>query len=157
MSAPSPRPSAFLAIGNYLPWELNVSLGTFTMNVVEHDRLAVTGRFGQPNISRNYAFEYLSSEKTSEIRSDLAGERSPIVIHGQDDSLDGQIRVELPPNSHQRIQKFGNALKSQIFALNRDQDRIAGDEDVESDQIERGRAIDDDKGIVRANLLNQLF
>src|ERR1700756_4250361 len=67
MSAPSPRPSAFLAISDYLPCELYVSFGTFTMNVVEHDWLPLARLFREPHVPRNYALEYLSSEKPPEI------------------------------------------------------------------------------------------
>src|ERR1700730_3559023 len=127
------------------------------MNVVEHDRLAVTGRFRQPYVPWNYTLEYLSSEKTPEIGRDLARKCSPVVIHGQHDSLDSQIRVERAPNSHQRIKQLRNTLKCKVFTLNRDQDRVARDQDVESDQIECGRTVDDNKSVIRTNLLNELF
>src|SRR5205807_1167043 len=67
MRAPSPRPSAFLAISNYLPCELNVGFSTFAINVVGYDRLSMTGCFGQPYVPCNYAFEDLRSEKASKV------------------------------------------------------------------------------------------
>src|SRR5437899_1164884 len=104
MSAPSPRPSAFLAISNYLLCELDVGLGTFTMNVVKYDWLSVTGCFGQAHVSGNYTVENLSAKKTPEVRSNLTRERCPIVVHGQDDSLYGQTWIEGAANSHQGVQ-----------------------------------------------------
>src|SRR5712664_3277874 len=39
MSAPSPRPSAFLGIGDYLLSQLNVAFGSLTMHIIENNRL----------------------------------------------------------------------------------------------------------------------
>src|SRR6266699_6627908 len=125
MSAPSPRPSAFLAIGNYLLCELDVGLGTFTMNVVKYDWLSVTGCFGQSHVSGNYTVENLSAKKTPEVGGNLTRECCPIIVHGQDDSLNGQTRIERATDSHQSVQYFGNAFQRKVLALNRHQNRIA--------------------------------
>ena len=68
MSAPSPRPNAFLATGDYLLGKLDVGFGAFTMNVVEYDWLAMAGCLGQANISRDHGLEYLRAEEASEDR-----------------------------------------------------------------------------------------
>src|SRR5579862_7669290 len=109
MSAPSPRPSAFLAISDDLLCKLYVSLGTFTMYVVEQNGLPVTRRFSQPYISGNDALENLGAEKAPQVSSDLTRERRPFVIHCENDALDSQSGVERPADSHQRVQKLGNA------------------------------------------------
>ena len=114
----------------------------------------MAGCLGQPYVPWNYALEDLRPEKASEVCSHLAGERGSLVIHRQNDPLDGQSRVERPANSHQCVEKLRNPFQRKVFALNRDQDRVTGDQNVESDQIERRRAVNDDKGIVRTNLLN---
>ena len=62
-SASRPRPSAFLVIGIDLLGKLDVRFGTFTMNVVEYDRLAVAWSFGKPDVPRNNGLEHLASEK----------------------------------------------------------------------------------------------
>src|SRR5579862_6873712 len=59
MSAPSPRPKAFLGIDNYLLGELRVALRPFTMYVIENNRLTKAWRFGQPHVARNDALEDL--------------------------------------------------------------------------------------------------
>src|SRR5438132_3453253 len=133
MSAPSPRPSAFLAISDDLLCELDVSLGTFTIYVVEQDGFPMTGRFSQPYISRDYALEDLCSEKAPEVGSDLARKCGPLVIHSQDDPLNSQIRVECSAYSHQRIQKLRDAFQSQIFALNRHENGIGGNQRIQGD------------------------
>src|SRR5689334_202273 len=135
MSAPSPRPSAFLAIGDYLLCKLNVSLSTFTMYVVEQDRLAVTWRFCKPHVSRNHALENLSPEEAPEIRSHLAGERRSLVIHRKNDAFDRQAGIQRPANPHQRVQKLRYAFQREIFALYRYEDRITANQGIEREQI----------------------
>src|SRR5271156_2770550 len=72
MSAPSPRPSAFLGIDDYLLGELRIALGPFTMNIVENDRFTETWSFRQTNIARNDALKYLRTKKASQVRRNLA-------------------------------------------------------------------------------------
>src|SRR5882757_2597144 len=72
MSAPSPRPSAFLVIGNYLLSELCIALGPFAVYVIENNRLAETWGFGEPYITRNNTLKNLRAKETAQIRGDLA-------------------------------------------------------------------------------------
>src|SRR5712692_3968607 len=51
MSAPSPRPKAFLGIGNYLLGELRVALGPFAVYIIENNRLNKTRSFGQTHVA----------------------------------------------------------------------------------------------------------
>src|ERR1700751_946245 len=57
MSAPSPRPNAFLGICNYLLSKLRIPLRTFAVYIIENDRLTKARRFRQPHISRNQALK----------------------------------------------------------------------------------------------------
>src|ERR1700689_2876550 len=113
MSAPSPRPNAFLATGDYLLSKLDVGFGTFTMNVVEQNWLPMAGRFRQPDVPGDDGLEYLCAEKASEVCGHLAGERSAVVIHRQRNALDGQIWIQGSADSHQRVQQFRYALERQ--------------------------------------------
>ena len=65
MSAPSPRPNAFLVISNYLLRKLCIALGTFTMDVIENNRLTETWCFRQTNVPRDQALEYLATKEAS--------------------------------------------------------------------------------------------
>src|SRR5579863_3126442 len=65
--APSPLPNAFLAICDDLLCKISVGFRSSTMNVVEVDRLPVTGRFRQPDIPRNDGLENLASKEAPEI------------------------------------------------------------------------------------------
>src|SRR5438876_8400480 len=119
MSAPSPRPSAFLGIGNELLGELRIAFCALAVNIVENNRLAETWRFREPHIARNHAFEDLRSKEAAQIRCYLARERSPLVIHGKQDSFDFEAGIERAPDAHQGIQQLGNALQCKVFTLNR--------------------------------------
>ena len=50
MSAPSPRPSAFLGIGNDLLGELRVTFCALAVNIVKNNRFAEAPSFGKPII-----------------------------------------------------------------------------------------------------------
>src|SRR6202795_170917 len=65
MSAPSPRPSAFLGIGNDLLGELRVAFRPFAVNVVKNDRFTETWCLRKPHIARNHALEDLRSKETA--------------------------------------------------------------------------------------------
>src|SRR5882672_8625227 len=93
MSAPSPRPSAFLGIGNNLLGELRVALRPFAMNVIKNNRFPETRRFRQANIARNHALKDLRSKETPQIRGNLPRKRRPLVIHGEQNALDFQTWV----------------------------------------------------------------
>src|SRR5439155_9136521 len=81
MSAPSPRPSAFLGIGNDLPGEMHVALCPLAMNIVIDDWFSKTWRFGKPHIARNNTLENLRSKETAQIRGYLLRKRGAVVIH----------------------------------------------------------------------------
>src|ERR1700716_2025135 len=99
MSAPSPRPSAFLGIGNNLLGELRVAFRPFAVNVVKKDWFPETGRFRKANIARNHTVKNLRSEKTAQIRGNLPRKRRPLVIHREQDPLDFQAWIERSPNA----------------------------------------------------------
>src|SRR6266851_1916205 len=96
MSAPSPRPRAFLGIGNHLPAELCVTLGPLAMNVVKNDGL---------------------SEEATEVRGDLPRKRRSFIIHRQENAFDFEAWIQSSPNAHKRIQQFGYAFESEVFTL----------------------------------------
>src|SRR5208283_4633390 len=62
MSAPSPRPNAFLGIANNLLGELRVALSALAMYIIENNRFTKTRRFGKAHVARDQALEDLSAE-----------------------------------------------------------------------------------------------
>src|SRR5690242_20455861 len=63
MSAPSPRPSAFLAIMDHLLGQMRVALGPFAVRVVKNNRLAEARGFRQPDVARNHGLENLAAKE----------------------------------------------------------------------------------------------
>ncbi len=66
----------------------------------------MTRRFGQADIARDHRGKYLSAEETAQIGGDLSGEGGPLVIHCEEDSLDGEIRIESSADPHQRVKEL---------------------------------------------------
>src|SRR5882757_658360 len=87
MSAPSPRPKAFLGIGNYLLCKLRVSFGALTMYIIENNRFTKTRSLGKTNIPRNQALEDLRSKEAAQIRRYLARKTGPLVVHRQENAF----------------------------------------------------------------------
>src|SRR5580658_5714044 len=121
INALSPRPKAFRAIRYDLLGELEIALRSFTMYVVEHYRLTMTGRFSQSYVPRNYGFIDLRPEKTAKVRSHLLRKCSAIVVHGEKDSLDSKRWIYGAPQPHQGIEQLRYAFEGQVFGLNWDQ------------------------------------
>src|ERR1700675_1293850 len=117
MSAPSPRPKAFLGIGNYLLCKLCVSLCALTVYIIENNRFTKTWCFGQTHIPGNQALEDLGPKEAAQVGGDLPGKAGPLVVHRQEYALYFKARVQRPANPHQGVKEFGNALECQVFAL----------------------------------------
>src|SRR5579871_228244 len=67
MSAPSPRPNAFLGIADDLLGKLCIALSALAMDIVENNRFTKTRCFGEPNIAWDHTLEDLCSEEAAEI------------------------------------------------------------------------------------------
>src|SRR5882762_3688234 len=100
MSAPSPRPSAFLGIGNNLLGEQRIAFRPFAMNVINDNRLPETRRFRQADIARNHALKDLRSKKAAQIRGNLPRERRPLVVHSEQDAFNLKTWIERAPDAH---------------------------------------------------------
>src|SRR5215469_17412846 len=98
MSAPSPRPSAFLDIMDHLFGQMRVALCPFAVRVIKNNRLAETWRFRQANVARNDALEDLRPEERTQVIGNLAGKRSAVVIHRQQNAFDLEVRIQRTPN-----------------------------------------------------------
>src|SRR5262249_42871688 len=79
MSAPSPRPKAFLGIGNYLLGELCIALRPLTVHVIENNRFTETWGFSQPYVARNHTLKHLRSEKTTQVGGNLPRKRGALI------------------------------------------------------------------------------
>src|SRR5207244_13517230 len=106
MSAPSPRPSAFLAIRYHLFCKMRVAFGPFAIRVVETDGFAETRGFCQANMARNDAIKNLLPQESVQIVGHLARERRSFVVHGQQNAFDLEVRTEAPRVAHPSVQEL---------------------------------------------------
>src|SRR5947208_8786359 len=106
MSAPSPRPSAFLAIGDHLLGKMRVALCPFTVHVIKNNRFAETGRLCQTNVARNHALENLIAKERAQIVGNLARKRCPFVVHGEENPFDLQVRIQRAPRSEEHTSEL---------------------------------------------------
>lgn len=117
----------------------------------------MAGRFGQANVSRNHGLEDLRTEKAAKIGRNLAGKRGALVVHRQDDAFDFEFRIQIAANTHEGVEKLGNAFESQVFALDGDEDGVACGERIQREEIERGRAIENQEIILGFQRLDGLL
>jgi hypothetical protein len=104
--------------------ELNVSFGAARSWIIRENRLSKAGSFGETDISRDYRLENLVSEEGSQICLDLPGQIRTIVVHGQENAFNGQLRVEGVLDSADGIHELGDPFKRKEFAENGDQQGI---------------------------------
>src|SRR6185295_14610949 len=102
----------------------------------------MTWRLRQPHISRDDGGEYLRTQKASQIRHHLCRQVGSLVEHCQKEPFDHKVRVYCPADSHQRIPQLRDALKGEVFALDRNQNRIGRSKSVQREKPKARRAID---------------
>src|SRR5690349_9686477 len=146
-SAPSPRPRAFLCAMNDLLREANVAFCAFRLNVIEQDRLAVAGSFAKPDVARNNGRKELRSKEFFQVLHDLIGEVRALVIHGQEHTLDLELRIFQPPDLAEGFHQLGNAFQREILALYWNQNTLRRDQRVYGEDVKRWRAIN--KNVVK--------
>jgi hypothetical protein len=71
----------------------------------------MTWRFGETNISRDHRFEDLTAEEASQVGSDLLRESGAVIVHCQQNALDGEGRVDRSAKAHERVEQFRYALE----------------------------------------------
>src|SRR3989344_5847336 len=149
-SALSPLPSALRVMGDDLLGEFEITLAAARLRVVEQDGLAVTRRFGQAHVSGNDAREDLGAEEVAQVGQNLAGKVGALVVHGEQDPFDGELRIERAPDAHQGVEQLAHPFQGQVLALDGNQDRIGRAQGVEGEQVQGGRAVENDEGVSAA-------
>jgi hypothetical protein len=82
------------------------------MYVVEHYWHSMARRFGEANIPWYNRFEYFTSEKASQVGCNLLREGGAVIVHRQQNSLDGEGGVDRAAEAHERVEQLGDTLKS---------------------------------------------
>src|ERR1035437_8579138 len=141
-SAPIPLPSArrgcsgLLMVEN-LFGESDIAFRPLGSGVIGQDGFAEAGRFGQTYAAGDDGPEYFIFEEIAEVGGHLTGEVGPVVVHGEEDTFDGQGVLEGFANPVDGVHEFGDAFQGEEFALDGYQDGIGGDRRIEGEEIDR--------------------
>src|ERR1035441_9458573 len=151
-SAPIPLPSALRGCSDLLMvedlfGEFDVAFRPLGSGVVGQDGFAETGRFGQAYAARDDGPEDFVLEELTQVGGHLAREVGPVVIHGEEDALDGEGVLEPFANPVDRVHQFRDSLQGEEFALDGDHYRIGGDERIQGEQVEGRGAIDQNEPV----------
>src|SRR5438876_5484005 len=111
---------------------------------MEHDRLAMTGRLGEPHVPRYDGLEDLPGEITLDLVPNLERKTRPAIEHRQDDSIDPEAGIEPLPNQLHGLEQMSEPFERVKLALKRNDHSIGSDQGVDGQKSERRRAIDDD-------------
>ena len=74
---------------------------------------------------------------------DLLGEVGAVVVHGEQDAFDGDGGIEGRANPLEIGDELGDALEGEVLGLHGNDQGVGGDQSVEGQQVERGRAVQD--------------
>ena len=96
------------------------------------------------------------AEEAFQVVTDLTRKVRALVEHGEKDSFHGQLRVVRAPDADEGVKQFGHTLECQVLALNGHQHRVRSDERIQREQVEGGRAIEQDEVELVVDGLNLL-
>ena len=91
-------------------------------------------------------------EVRANLALDLLGELRTLVRHGEQHAGDAQARVKIHADPFDGVPQLAEALQGVVLGLNRDHDLVGGNHDVERDEAEGRRAVDEhdvDIGMLR--------
>ena len=111
----------------------------------------MTGGLGQPHVARDNGAIDLRAEVFQQLAGHLGREVVSGVIHGAQQPFDPERWVEEFPDLLDGVEQRGQPFQGVIFTLHGDQHGIGRDQRVHGQHIERGRAVNKDKIIRRAD------
>ena len=151
---PLPRPNC-LAIRPALPRPLDqlggqglVALGADAGRIVEAYGLAVRGSLGEADVPRDDRPENLVLEVLGDLLDDFLGELGARVVHRKEDAADLEGGIHALLHEADGLKDEREALQGEVLALKRNEDLVGGDEAVERQYAEGGRAIDEDEVVL---------
>ena len=78
----------------------------------------------------------------------MAGQTQAGVIHGDEEAFDSQLRIEACLHNAHCVEELAKTFEGEVFALDRDDDRVGCGKSVDRNKAERGTAVDYDKVVV---------
>jgi len=135
----------YLIASEKFPGELEIGLGSPGTGIVERNGLTVAGRFRKPDIAGNHSDIEPLAEVLTERAGNLLSEVGSVVVHGQEDALDADVWIERRADALERRDEFGDSLEGKILGLHGHNEGFSSYEDIQGEEVERGRAIEDDE------------
>src|ERR1035437_134650 len=131
-SAPIPLPSALRGCSDLLMvedlfGEFDIAFRPLGSGVISKDGFTEAGRFGQTYAAGDDGPEDFIFEEVAEVGGHLTGKVGPVVVHGEEDTFDGQGVLEGFANPVDGVHEFGAAFQGEEFALEWYEDGIGGD------------------------------
>ena len=106
----------------------------------------MTGGFSETDGSGDDGAEDLFSEVGAEILTDLLAEAGAGVVHGEDNSEDGEAGVEFSLlNPFDQIENLAHSFQGKVLALDGDENLVGGDKGAGHEETNAGGAIEDDE------------
>src|SRR3990172_8675664 len=159
--APRPFPKAVrltdidLSIAHDFFGQTQITFRTLRVDIVKEDRFPMTGCLAQTDVSGNDRLKDLILKVGSHLLSDLMGEIVPAIEHGEENTLDLQLRIEGLLDEPDRFEKLAQTFHRIILTLKRDDDRMRCREGVDGQKAKRGRAVNEDEIVIGLHLFNQ--
>ena len=101
----------------------------------------MAGSFGKPDISWNYSFKYLLPKVVTQVLGNLMGKISPLIKHGQQDTLDFKLRIQVAANADESVEQLRDPLESKVLTLNWNQKGSGCGQGVYRQEVKRWRTI----------------
>ena len=144
---------AGVEIGAQLP----VRDGAAARRVVQRDRHAVARRLAEPDVARDERRQQLLAEAGANLVDDLVREREPGVEEGHHDAGHAERRIQLAAEQRQRVHEQTEPLERVELALDRDEQRLGGDDRVDGEEPEARRRVDEHVVVVRRQRLERVL
>ena len=115
---------------------------------MHNDALPVGRCFCEFSIAVDKGIENHLFEMLTHILHHLAGQTETVIVHCDEQSFDGEFGIEASLHNAHGVQQLAETLEGEVFALDGNNHRVGSREGINSDEAQRGGAVDDDVVIV---------
>ena len=126
------------------------------VRIVEDGGEAVAGSFRELDVAVDDRLEDQFLEVALHLVLDLIGQTQTGIVHRQQETFDGECRIQFLLDNLDGIQQLGDSFERKILTLDRDNHGVRCGQRIDGDQTQRGRAVDEDIVVVREQRTQQL-
>lgn len=134
-----------------LAGQRQVGDGAAGLLVVNQRRHAEAGGFGEAHVTRDDGAVEGVAEMLLQLRGDIVGQADARIVHGPQQTLDLQRRVEQLADALDAVHQVGQPLQRVVLALHGDDHAVGGGQRVDGEHRQRRRAVDEDVVVVLAD------